>query len=196
MCLRCKSGFITCLYVHILYFYFFQLKESAERILEPVKMGKFQESVNVKTSTKGLVIALVYGICSASMAFANKAVLSTYSYNYPVFLVTVQMIVTIVILEILRGVSITNLPGYTLDRGRTFFFPSLFYALNSVLSLSALSGMNIPMYGMLKRCGPLVVLLLGILLLGKGVPSRHICLSVAAVTLGCILAGKKIMCDA
>ena len=138
----------------------------------------------------GLAIAFIFGVCSASMAFANKAVLSSYSYNFPITLVTLQMLFTIILLEILRLMGLITLPAFSLERGMSFLIPSIFYAVNCVLALSALSGMNIPMYGLIKRCSPLVILILGAMMLGKGLPSRPICISVGMVTVGCIVAGE------
>ena len=140
----------------------------------------------------GISIAFFYGACSASMAFANKAVLTSYSFNYPFFLVTCQMAFTIGVLEFLRLTRSTTLVRFALSRGLQFLVPSVFYAANCVLSLSALSGMNIPMYGVIKRCAPVIILILGIFILGKSLPSRMTCLSVALITGGCIVAGNII----
>ncbi len=49
-----------------------------------------------------------------------------------------------------------NLPPYTFRDGKDFLSASLCFALHATLSLYALSGMNIPMYGAIKRCSPLV----------------------------------------
>jgi len=137
----------------------------------------------------GLAIAFLYGSCSASMAFANKAVLTSYSFNYPFFLVTCQMAISIIVLELLRMTGRTSLVPFTLSRGRMFLAPSIFYAANCVFALRALGGMNIPMYGLIKRCIPVVILVLGVFILHKPLPSPSVCLSVAMITLGCIIAG-------
>ena len=139
---------------------------------------------------KGVVIAVLYGITSASMAFVNKAVLTSFGFSYPFFLVTCQMIFSIIMLEALRITKRISLSKYTFSRGYAFLVPSTCYAINSVLALSALSGMNIPMYGVIKRCTPVVILFLGMVMLGKGMASRQIVLSVAIITTGCFIAGK------
>jgi len=140
-------------------------------------------------SVVGPFIAFMYGSCSASMAFANKAVLTTYSFNYPFFLVTCQMLFSIIILEALRLTGKTTLVSFTLARGWMFILPSACYAANCVLSLSALEGMNIPMYGVIKRCSPVAILLLGVTVLRKPLPSKLTCLSVVMITAGCLVAG-------
>ena len=152
--------------------------------------GRMTATPATKKSTASVLIALVFGVCSASMAFANKAVLSSYDYDFPVTLVMLQMAFTIIVLEVLRIVRLLSIPAFSLARGHSFLLPSICYAINSVLALSALSAMNIPMYGLIKRCSPLVILGLGTIMLGKGLPSRPICMSVAMVTAGCFIAGK------
>jgi len=143
------------------------------------------------TGIVGLAIAFLYGCCSASMAFANKAVLTSYSFNYPFFLVTCQMAISIVVLELLRLTGRTSLVPFTLSRGWIFLVPSIFYAANCVCALSALVGMNIPMYGMIKRCIPVAILGLCVFVLRKPLPSVPICVSVGVITLGCIIAGMN-----
>ncbi|UYV69753.1 SLC35D3 [Cordylochernes scorpioides] len=73
--------------------------------------------------------------------------------------------------------------------GWTFLWPTLLYAVNAVTSLSALSGMTLPMYTAIKRCAPLATLALGVLVLRKPMPSIKIIASVVLITLGCVLAG-------
>lgn len=137
----------------------------------------------------GPSIAFIYGCFSASMAFANKAVLTTYSFDYPFFLVTCQMLFSVIVLEFLRLTGKTTLVSFTFARGWMFLLPSACYAANCVLSLSALGDMNIPMYGLIKRCSPVAILLLGTTVLGKPLPSLPTCLSVVMITAGCLVAG-------
>jgi solute carrier family 35 protein len=56
-----------------------------------------------------------------------------------------------------------NIRPYTFQDGRTFLPASIFFALHATLSLYAIHGMNIPMYGAIKRCTPLVSLILSVL---------------------------------
>lgn len=56
-------------------------------------------------------------------------------------------------------------------------------------------GMNIPMYGALKRCTPLVNLVLSVVYLKKPVPSPLLITSVFTITFGCLVAGEY-DCDA
>ena len=143
----------------------------------------------VNHSIKSTASAVFYGFCSISMAFINKALMTSYDFDYPVFIMVMQMVFTIFILELLSWLRMIQLPTYTLSRGKSFALPALFYALNSVLGLSALSHMNVAMYGVLKRCVPLVTMFLSVVILKKGLPSNKTIVGVVFLTMGCVVAG-------
>ena len=82
------------------------------------------------------------------------------------------MSITMFFLDSLRMLGVVNLSPYSLKEGRDFLPASLCFALHATLSLSALHGMNIPMYGAIKRCTPLVSLILSVTLLRKSFPSK------------------------
>lgn len=140
-------------------------------------------------SIRGISAAVFYGASSSSMALINKAVLNTYGFNFPFFIMTCQMLFSLLLLELLKILKQVDLSSYTFARGRQFFWPSISYAFHATLSLIALSRMNIPMYGVLKRCVPLVNLILAIVVLKKGIPSTGVIVSVIIITLGCVIAG-------
>ena len=100
------------------------------------------------------------------------------------------MIFTILTFECLRLTKAVALEPYSFERGKSFILASLFYAANCILALSALSGMNIPMYGAVKRCAPLAILVLSVIVLKKGYPSCRVVSAVLLITIGCIIAGK------
>ena len=77
---------------------------------------------------------------------------------------------------------------FSLQDGIEFLPASLTFALHSTLSLIALHGMNIPMYGAIKRCCPLVSLILSVTLLKKPRPSALLSSSIGIITLGAVLA--------
>ncbi|XP_042858259.1 UDP-galactose/UDP-glucose transporter 7-like [Penaeus japonicus] len=133
--------------------------------------------------------AVLYGCLSLSMAFVNKAVLSQYRFNYPFFLMACQMLLTMCVLEALRASGRVSLPPLTVASVKAFLLPSLCYSMHATLSLLALEGMNIPMYGALKRCTPLVNLVLAVVYLKKPLPSPLLLTSVFVITFGCVIAG-------
>jgi len=148
----------------------------------------FLSTVLKSDNSKSLAAALFYGTCSISMNFLNKAVVSSYNFNYPFFIMVCQMVTTIVFLDTLRMTGFLNLPPYSFRDGKDFLPASLLFALHATLSLFALHGMNIPMYGAIKRCTPLVSLILSVIVLRKAVPSKPIVLSILLITLGCLIA--------
>ncbi|XP_071545782.1 uncharacterized protein [Panulirus ornatus] len=136
----------------------------------------------------GFAAAVFYGLCSASMAFLNKAVINSYEFSYPFFIMACQMLVTVLFLELLVSLGKINLPMYTWRSARMFLAPSLGYAFHAGLSLMALQGMNIPMYGAVKRCTPLVNLILAVVILRRPFPSIMLFTSILIITAGCFVA--------
>merc|ERR1719242_777637 len=82
-----------------------------------------------------------------------------------------------------------NIAPYSLRDGVDFLPCSLSFATHSTLSLIALHGMNIPMYGAIKRCTPLVNLILSVMILNKPFPSKLLQASIALITVGVRGAG-------
>ncbi|KAG0713693.1 UDP-galactose/UDP-glucose transporter 7 [Chionoecetes opilio] len=122
------------------------------------------------------------------MAFLNKAVMNSYQFPFPFFIMACQMLVTVIFLEMLRSFGKVVLPAYTWKSARGFLAPSLGYAFHATLSLMALQGMNIPMYSAVKRCTPLVNLVLAVVILRRPLPSLTLTVSVLTITIGCFVA--------
>ncbi|XP_076456606.1 LOW QUALITY PROTEIN: uncharacterized protein LOC143290922 [Babylonia areolata] len=148
-----------------------------------------QEVRSSETMIKGILAAVFYGFCSVSSAFVTKSLMDTLDFDFPVTIMVSQMIYTIIVLEALACLNVITLPAYTLKRGYSFLAPSLFYGANSVLALTALSHMNIAMYGVLKRCVPLSTMLLSSVILKKGWPSKWTMMTVCMLSIGCVIAG-------
>ena len=60
-------------------------------------MGSQAHTMTLMAASVGS--ALLYGITSTSMAFLNKIVLDVYGFNYPLTIMSIQMVVTFVISE-------------------------------------------------------------------------------------------------
>ena len=148
-----------------------------------------QEVRGMETMVKGVAAAAFYGICSVSSAFVSKALMDTLHFDFPVTIMVTQMIFTIGVLEILSCLDVITLPAYTIKRGLSFAWPALFYGANAVLALSALAHMNIAMYGVLKRCVPISTMILSLVVLGQGLPSRWTMVAVCMLSVGCVIAG-------
>ncbi|XP_023323853.1 UDP-galactose/UDP-glucose transporter 7 [Eurytemora carolleeae] len=147
-----------------------------------------QDKDKVLPNSKVLSVAFFYFICSISMNFLNKAIVSSYEFNYPFTIMACQMVFTIILLDSLRISGFLKMHWFSLQDGIEFLPASLTFALHSTLSLIALHGMNIPMYGAMKRCCPLVSLILSVTLLKKPRPSALLSSSIGIITLGAVLA--------
>ena len=58
--------------------------------------------VDKQSRTRTISAAAFYFTCSLSMNFLNKAVVSSYAFNFPFFILACQMAVTIILLHLLR----------------------------------------------------------------------------------------------
>ena len=66
------------------------------------KIMTLAQAVLKSDNSKSLAAALFYGTCSVSMNFLNKAVVSSYNFNYPFFIMVCQMVTTIIFLDTIR----------------------------------------------------------------------------------------------
>merc|ERR1719422_521361 len=99
------------------------------------------------------------------------------------------MLATVIFLDLLRTMRLIKLSSYSLKDGVEFLPCSLSFATHSTLSLMALHGMNIPMYGAIKRCTPLVNLILSVMVLRRPFPSVLLTFSIGLITIGVLVAG-------
>lgn len=153
--------------------------------------------------------AAVYWSMSTLMVFVNKNIMTTWHFNFPLFLVSLEMIITIVTVIILANSRIINFPAInklrnflsphqffrTLDYFKYPILTSLFYTLHSVISLRALNGLSISMYIILKRCGPFVNFVISFFMFKnqKKTHSKKIKFSILAMTSGVIIAGNYLI---
>lgn len=151
--------------------------------------------------------AIFYGSMSTVMVFSNKYLFSQWNFNSPIFLILVQMFSNLLLIflfnyspKISQNFKIdTNIKKlFQFDyknKSKVFnlrILIALFYSLHSVLSLKALSGLNIPIYIMFKRCTPFVNLVLSIFVFQntetKKRHSKNIILSILMMTIGVVVA--------
>ncbi|XP_064078018.1 uncharacterized protein LOC135195615 isoform X2 [Macrobrachium nipponense] len=135
--------------------------------------------------------AVLYGVLSLSMAFLNKTIISSYGFDYPFFILFCQMTLTMCVMEFMKKSQKFHLPDVTISTMKMFCLPAFFYSLHATLSLLALEGMNIPMYAAIKRCTPLISLILSVTYLKKPMPSLVLISSILTVTIGCFIAGMS-----
>jgi len=132
--------------------------------------------------------AVFYVIISISTTFFNKAVLSDYAFAHANFILLAQHIFTLVALHSIRTIGWVTYPNPKFQKCKELLPISLLYSLNVGVALSALTTLNIPMYGVLKRVATLFVLVGEIYILKKR-SSDIIQRSVFVIVAGAVLAG-------
>jgi hypothetical protein len=98
--------------------------------------------------------AIVYFFLSSIMVFGNKYLINQWQFNYPIFLILTQILIT------LAGLLSINLKLNLFDTNDLFskvkslryqLLTALFFSLHSITALKSLVGLNIPMYATFKR---------------------------------------------
>jgi solute carrier family 35 protein len=138
----------------------------------------------------GALAALFYGSCSVLTVFLNKALFAVWRFKFPASLVTAQTLFTVAAILTLERVGVVKRRGEKFSRAafKRVFIVSAVFQLKLVLDMTALSLVNIPMYGVLKSATTPFVMLLDYGLLGK-VASGRVQAAVFLTTLGGVLAG-------
>ena len=132
--------------------------------------------------------AALYAVVAVSMGFFNKAVLSTFEFDFPNVLLLAQMLVALMVLFLMRIFGLVAREHLSISKAKELAPVALLYTANVGFALASLAKLNVPMYNTLKRATPLVVLAWGVVGEGK-YPKREVALSVATTVLGCIVAG-------
>jgi len=131
--------------------------------------------------------AAFYGVCSGSMNFINKFLMTSYSFPHPGVMVLGQLVFLALTLKALEALGKVKLTTYTAQTAKSCFLLSFLYSANTVMALLALNGMNVPMYNSIRRCIPLFTLFLTYIVFTKK-PTLKITASVLVITFGTILA--------
>jgi len=109
---------------------------------------------------KQLGSALLYGVVSSLLTFSNKALPSAFNFNYPIFMLILQMALMQMALIASHQGGLIRYPRIS-AQGLVRHVPvSFLYCLNATLALASLQAVSIPTYGVLKRAGPLFVMMI------------------------------------
>uniref|UniRef100_H2ZQ07 Sugar phosphate transporter domain-containing protein n=1 Tax=Ciona savignyi TaxID=51511 RepID=H2ZQ07_CIOSA len=132
--------------------------------------------------------AVLYGVCSCSMNFLNKFLLSSWAFNHPASMVLGQILVIMVLaLKLLKLIGKINLVNYDIVTATSCGLLSVLFSANTIMALFALRGMNVPMYNAIRRCIPFASMVLGYMVFVKK-PSPLVFISIMIVTAGTGLA--------
>jgi len=147
-----------------------------------------QKSSWQHTALKSVSAAIFYGAISVSTTFFNKAVLSVYDFQFTNFILLSQHIFTLVMLEVFKSSKMLDFPNPQLSKCKELLPVSLLYSLNVGVALSALSNLNIPMYGVLKRM-TIVFVMVGESIFMKKYSSQNVKIAVSVIVAGAVVAG-------
>lgn len=138
--------------------------------------------------TKHILAASFYAVVSISTMFFNKAVLTVYEFKYTNFILLAQHLFTLTALYGLRRVGLISFPNPESAKCKQLLPVAILYSLNVGVALSALSYLNIPMYGVLKRLSTFFVLI-GEAIFLKKQTSFELKQSVIFIVVGAVIAG-------
>jgi len=138
----------------------------------------------------GALAALFYGSCSVLTVFLNKALFAVWMFTFPASLVTAQTLFTVFAIATLdRAGAITRRGDkFSSVAFKRVFVVSAVFQLKLVLDMTALSLVNIPMYGVLKSATTPFVMAVDYALVGR-VARARVQAAVFLTTIGGVLAG-------
>ncbi|KAG2438204.1 hypothetical protein HXX76_005808 [Chlamydomonas incerta] len=134
----------------------------------------------------GIGSAILYGTVAVSMNFVNKA--SMQMLPLPNVVMVGQMVATFALLHPMLEAGMLGFPKFSWRTCRRLFWITVLYTANVGFALFGLKTLNIPMYNVLKRLTPMMVLTVKSII-RKRWPRLEISLSVLLVVAGCVVAG-------
>lgn len=160
---------------------------------------------------------VLYCCVSMFMVFGNKHLLNVWDFDCILLLVLTENFTNYTITSLLihfkrdkfaaTSTNTHKIIFKLFDTNMNEFLSAVFYCLNSVMSLKALDGLNIPIYTIFKRCVPLASLVISFFLFKKQTEqskplslenptnqnqkshSNKIILSILLMTMGVVVAG-------
>lgn len=110
---------------------------------------------------------LSYGATSISITLFNKAVFSIYNFHYPNFVSTLQILVSLTFLWVMRTAGALTYSNVTRESAKQAAAMVFFWWLYLVSGVTALRFLNVPMYSTLRRVTTLMVALGEVVMFGK-----------------------------
>ena len=94
--------------------------------------GTILHSQAAPSTTQKLVACLSYGTISISITLFNKAVFSVYGFRYPNFVTTLQIVVSIFYMQVLKGLGLFSFGRLSFKTARQVQQPVLTVTLPSL----------------------------------------------------------------
>lgn len=93
---------------------------------------------------------LSYGFLSFVLAFLNKALFVLANFRYSLFVILAQLGFIILSFHFIAYLRLTTVPAISRADLTALFVPSVFFCLNTALSLQALMKLNVANYVVIK----------------------------------------------
>lgn len=132
--------------------------------------------------------AIFYGVTSTFVTIGNKALISSWTFDYTISILTTQHLATVLILHSMQMLGIITLAPFQMSVAKRIFPLAVCYTVNVLVALLSLKTLAIPMYGILKRMATVFTLILEWALLSK-IPSRGLVYAILLMSGGAVLAG-------
>jgi solute carrier family 35 protein len=159
-----------------------------------ISLPSMQTSNEIKEATppphryKGLSVAIAYGLVSMCAVVVNKAVLSSWSFQFPLTMIASQMAISFLLLWVLKQCELIQYDDWSLATAKKVWPMALAHVGNVLLGLAALNLVDIPMFGALRRTSVIFVLVMEYLVLSK-TASLQVIGSTLLLLLGAIVGG-------
>ncbi|ELR25548.1 uncharacterized protein ACA1_296460 [Acanthamoeba castellanii str. Neff] len=151
-----------------------------------ISLPSMQTSNEIKEATPpphrytGLSVAIAYdeynmvssvdyspGLVSMCAVVVNKAVLSSWSFQFPLTMIASQMAISFLLLWVLKQCELIQYDDWSLATAKKVWPMALAHVGNVLLGLAALNLVDIPMFGALRRTSVIFVLAMEYLVLSK-----------------------------
>jgi len=136
----------------------------------------------------GFSAAAIYGLVSMSAVLVNKALLSSWDFNFPLTMIACQMVISFCLLYSLKHMGFIEYDDWSLTTAQKVAPLALAHVTNVLLGLAALNLVDIPMFGVLRRTTVVFVLVMEYFVLGRK-SSLQIIASTVLILLGAIVGG-------
>mmetsp|Transcript_12079 Transcript_12079/g.21845 ORF Transcript_12079/g.21845 Transcript_12079/m.21845 type:complete len:354 (-) Transcript_12079:2165-3226(-) len=132
-------------------------------------------------------VVFSYAVSSLGGVFVNKACLSGFDFGFPITLILLQLVFSVIALSFLRAVGLLEIPRRTLRDVGILSFPAVFFVANVSVGLYALRLVNIPMFSAFRRLTVINVMIMEYFVLQKK-SSRAVVYCVLFMVVGSIVA--------
>ena len=142
------------------------------------------------SATGGIVAALAYSVISIAIMLFNKAVMSKFRFHHSKFLTLFQSALSAGLLVFLKRSGWLPIENLKWDKIKKVAPLSIIFISYVVISLAALSGVNLPMFSALRRTTIVFVMVVEYWL-QKKIPSQGVRLAAGIMVAGAILASLR-----